>query len=781
MREMIQFRFASDQGMKRLLLATRNAHKQREISQLLAGLGIEVRTLEAYPAIPETVEDQPTLEGNAAKKARECASGSGEWSLADDTGLEVEALGGAPGVYSARYAGPGCAYADNNRKLLAALGARADRKARFRTVMALASADGLIVLEEGRLDGRIATEARGTNGFGYDPVFIVDGMGKTLAELSAEEKNAISHRARALQAMLPHIKRLVCAALLGFAAFAWSPALPANAARTEPGQTTIWDEIMADQANRELRIGARFLDSKQYDLALRELERAVAANPRDANAQMMLGVAYYWNGEVDKSIDCYQKSIEIGPDDAQPHMLLGISLAYKGQSQAAYQEFEKSAALDPSRADIQMNLGSIEDTLGRTQDALEHFRKAAQLAPKDPLYPYQLGTMYRRLGRDQDAIDSLHEALKDMPDFEDALLELGAVEERAGDQKDAMSHFKRAVSLKERDSVARLRLGRLYLAQHLRQKARDVFVDAFHLTPEEGGPGLQLSVSYAGGKRELPGQGGPGQPSAAKPAQPDANDPLSVFQRNLERVPLDQNALMQVDVLFVPKPQLVKRGPGEVSTLGKALQRELGQKPQVKAVRREFHIDAGNPMQRQQQIAQVLEELRGVMQSAPAGSDVRLGMNLAFTKPTATAAVGRADAANPPKVSYEPRQVGNDLGLWIIGTGWMSLVEEVLPEPGEKPDHPDDTDWWLATGLGYAAVGDGQRALGAFERSTELDPRNDTAWLGRAVALVMTGDEKSAESALREALKVNPKNKPASEGLKWLLRPSTAAPGAAVR
>ncbi len=642
--------------------------------------------------------------------------------------------------------------------------------------MALASPDGVIVCEEGRLDGAIAIKARGNHGFGYDPVFVVDGMGKTLAELTGEEKNKISHRGRALRRMLPHIRRLLGVALLGFAAFAFSPAQSAKAARTEPGQETIWDEIMAGQASRELRIGAQYLDAKEYELALRELQRAVAANPKDPNAQMMLGVAYYWNGDVDKSIDCYQKSLEFAPDDAQPHMLLGISLAYKGQTQGAYEQFQKSAQLDGSRADIQMNLGSIEDTLGRTQDALGHFRKAAQLSPKDPLYPYQLGTMYRRLGRDQEAIDSLHDALKDMPDFEDALLELGAVEERSGDAKDAMSHFKKAVSLKQRDAVARLRLGRLYLAKDDRAKAREVFLDAFHLTPEEGGPGLQLSVSYAGGKRDVPGPAGPGKaaPQPDKPAA-DPNDPLSVFQRNLERVPLDQNALMQVDVLFVPKPQLVKRGPGEVSTLGKALQREMGQKPQVKAVRREFHIDAGNPVQRQQQIAEVLSELRNVMKDAPAGSDVRLGMNLNFTKPTTTAAVGRADGATQPKVTYEPRQVGNDLGLWIIGTGWMNLVEEVLPEPGEKPDHPDDADWWLATGLGYATVGDGQRALGAFERATALDPRSDTAWLGRAVALVMTGDEASAETALRKALQVNPKNKPASEGLKWLMRPSAAS------
>ena len=188
----------------RLVLATRNSHKVEEISRLLAGSGVTVGSLSDHPAFPETVEDRDTLRGNAEKKAVEAARACGVWALADDTGLEVDALGGAPGVYSARWAGAGCSYADNCAKLERELRGKTARGAAFKTVMALAAPDGTVETAEGRLDGSIATAPRGTGGFGYDPLFLLPD-GRTLAELSPDEKNAVSHRGRALRAILPRL------------------------------------------------------------------------------------------------------------------------------------------------------------------------------------------------------------------------------------------------------------------------------------------------------------------------------------------------------------------------------------------------------------------------------------------------------------------------------------------------------------------------------------------------------------------------------------------------
>lgn len=185
--------------IRELVLATRNRHKGEELAALLGGLGITIRTLDEFPDAPEVVEDGDTCEANAIKKARTIAEFTGLPAVADDTGLVVDALGGRPGIYAARYAGEDATYDDNCRKLLLELRGvpRERRTARFLTVAAIALPSGEIRVAQGILEGEIAEEASGTLGFGYDPVFLIPELGKTLAELSADQKNAISHRAKA--------------------------------------------------------------------------------------------------------------------------------------------------------------------------------------------------------------------------------------------------------------------------------------------------------------------------------------------------------------------------------------------------------------------------------------------------------------------------------------------------------------------------------------------------------------------------------------------------------
>ena len=183
----------------KLVIATRNAHKLEEIRAIFDFKNIEVLSAFDFPEIPDVVEDGETLEANAIKKAVEIAKATGCWAMADDSGLEVAALGGAPGVYSARYAGEHCSYSDNNEKLLRKLADKEDRSARFRTVVALSDPDGNVKTVAGECPGVIIEELRGANGFGYDPLFVPEGYAETFAELSSEVKNRISHRARALQ------------------------------------------------------------------------------------------------------------------------------------------------------------------------------------------------------------------------------------------------------------------------------------------------------------------------------------------------------------------------------------------------------------------------------------------------------------------------------------------------------------------------------------------------------------------------------------------------------
>lgn len=195
--------------IKELVLATRNPHKGTELAALLEDLGIRIRTLAEFPDAPEVVEEGKTCEANAVKKAVAVARHTGLPAVADDTGLEVEALGGRPGVHAARYAGEGATYEDNWRKLLRELeGVPWERRrARFITVAAIATPSGKVEVVEGVLEGLIAEAPAGGQGFGYDPVFLVPELSKTLAQLTAEEKNRVSHRAGAFARMREILKK----------------------------------------------------------------------------------------------------------------------------------------------------------------------------------------------------------------------------------------------------------------------------------------------------------------------------------------------------------------------------------------------------------------------------------------------------------------------------------------------------------------------------------------------------------------------------------------------
>ena len=194
-----------------LVFATRNKGKLVELRELLSSVsGLRVISIdEVGKDVPEVIEDADTFVGNAAKKAREVSAATGFPALADDSGLEVDALGGAPGVLSARYAGEPHSDSANNAKLLAALTGVADRRARFRAVLALADTAGPlgadIITADGTCEGTILTAPRGTGGFGYDPLFFAPELGMTFAEAGVGSKSELSHRARAMRAIKPRL------------------------------------------------------------------------------------------------------------------------------------------------------------------------------------------------------------------------------------------------------------------------------------------------------------------------------------------------------------------------------------------------------------------------------------------------------------------------------------------------------------------------------------------------------------------------------------------------
>lgn len=194
----------------RLFLATGNAHKAVELRTILgaSGVDVEIETAKALGGMPEVVEDRDTFAGNALKKAQALVRlvSAGDWVLADDSGLAVDCLDGAPGVYSARYAGEGASDRQNLLKLMGALEGVSQRRAAFECHLSLVSAEGESIAFSGSCSGEIIEEERGREGFGYDPVFVPEGYEQTFAEMSGEEKSKLSHRGKALIQLIEWLK-----------------------------------------------------------------------------------------------------------------------------------------------------------------------------------------------------------------------------------------------------------------------------------------------------------------------------------------------------------------------------------------------------------------------------------------------------------------------------------------------------------------------------------------------------------------------------------------------
>ena len=197
-------------ALSEVVIATNNRHKFEEISEILKEVPLQLIPLSDYPDAPELKEEGRTYAENAIHKARTIARFTGKWALGDDTGLEVDALNGQPGLYSARYAGEKVTFADNRKKLLEALAGvpLEKRTAVFRTVLALVSPSDETHVVEGKLFGQITETEKGAAGFGYDAIYYISELKKTYAELTATEKNRISHRAIALEKVKQHLMRI---------------------------------------------------------------------------------------------------------------------------------------------------------------------------------------------------------------------------------------------------------------------------------------------------------------------------------------------------------------------------------------------------------------------------------------------------------------------------------------------------------------------------------------------------------------------------------------------
>lgn len=535
--------------------------------------------------------------------------------------------------------------------------------------------------------------------------------------------------------------------------------LKATKPQTFDPQVSIWDRIMYHQSQVNMFRGIVFMYQGLYNNAGAEFGKAVVKNPKSAKAHILLGASLYWQGQIEHAITEYKTALDLDDKNAQGYQLLAIAYAWKGEVKKALANFKTALEYAPDRADIYMDLGSVYHALGNKQQALRYFRKATDIAPKHPLYHYQLGLLYSRLEQNEDAITSFKEAVSLYKKYQDAILELGSVYEKTGDIDKALGYFKKASRLKPYDAVARLKFVNLLVKQKNYKQANEEIMNAFSLSPVSKNKSIALSLAYAGGRSNQPDD---------KNNQGETNQKdnfLENLEKNLKKLPLSENAEIDLKLVYLPKPRLEKK-PKETA-FKKAL-KEAFEGYDVKSANRTFRVPASDLQTRKQYIQAVIKEISELLGQIPQDCQTNMSLDIK-TNVESDNSLQEKYPLSDKKVAYNPRNVGNDMGLWIIGTAWFDLVKEAMPEIIENTKNADGTHW-LTAGLGHLILARPDEAIKCFLKAIELGYK-ESGYLGLSVAYIELGKEEKAKEYNQKVLKINPKNKTASQNLKWLDTP----------
>lgn len=494
---------------------------------------------------------------------------------------------------------------------------------------------------------------------------------------------------------------------------------------------TYWDALMQQQSKSDIFRGIMLYSGAQYEEAAASFARAVFKNPGDATAHILFGVSLYWTGQVDAAMSEYRRAIELDPDDAQPYQLLAIAHGWKGERDSAYENFKKAESLDNKRADVKFNLSSVYAARGEIETALDYSRSAVELAPKDPLFNFALGTILEELGRDAQAADAFKAALKHYPRYEEAMLALAALYEKQGDNKEALSYYKKAVHTKPGDFVARLRYANLLFLSEGAEKARKIVESAFAIT-DNSQSGLALTIAYS-------------KPPGASPSSSAAGD----VENMLKKLPPGEEINVEMEINYSdspPEPEEREKG-----LLEQEFER-LSQAASARTFRRNFILNAADDEGRARQIKYITDGVSQVLDSVTERQ--KLDINIK------TSPVERgAPSASKNTGAYNPRNIGNDMGLWTMGSAWVSYVQEVMPEIRDRLESgsKEKSFDYILLGLGYLTLGSGYEALAAFDRAEALGEA-ELAALGKGTAFVVLGAEDKARAVYKKVLELYPAN-----------------------
>ena len=482
--------------------------------------------------------------------------------------------------------------------------------------------------------------------------------------------------------------------------------------------------------------------------------KAAVKNPNAPEPYYMLGAALYWAGRVDAAVSEYKQALTIDKNNQDAHMLLGIAYGWKGDIDAAQKEFETADKIGPDRPDVKMNLSSVYAAQKKMELALDFARKAAELAPRQALYFNQLGVISEAIGRDEAAEDAFKRAIKLFPGNEDAMLALAATYEKRGQNKEALAYYRKSVGIKPGDFIARLRYANLLYVTGAAQEAKDTVVKAFAITSAEG-KGLALNVAYSGVENK----------SAVSPEIENLKNALARFNPGTE-------VRIEAEVSYLPK----QNKPKDVREKS-ALEREMMMaqalakaQDTAKSFSRVFILNPSDEKDRAAQIETIAAALQSALSSAPQGSKTQMSIKTDVVQREPAAADGEPNQ----NTAYDPRAVGNDMGLWVTGRNWVRFVYEIAPDIedriGDKTDagKQADTFDYILLGLAALTLGKGDEGLKNFDAALAQDGGNEIAMLGKGTAYIILGREDDAAAVYEQVLALNPKNKIAKNNLDFI-------------
>ena len=518
---------------------------------------------------------------------------------------------------------------------------------------------------------------------------------------------------------------------------------------------TVWDRIMQEQSLSDMRRGMREMSGTDYQHAANSFAKAIIKNPKDGLPHFLYGASLYWSGKVDDAMSEYREGLRLEPANPMGYQLLGIAWGWKGNIQEAQDNFLKAAQLNPNKADTQMNLGSTYAVQKNFDKALDAYRRAVELAPREALYHYQLGTLYDFMGRDAQAEQSYKKALKYFMRYEDAQLALAALYEKQERTEDALKYYQKAVRTKPGDFVARLRYGYLLLKSGRGAEARSVIEGAFSIVQFKA-EGLALNAVYRAS----------GQNAETFDKQ------IEKFKNNLLKVPASKDINIKVELEYAAAPKTTPAKTGSGSKFAEAYQTLRSQSnsaegPSSMSFQRSFVLNGVDEARRKAQVEELVQELHQAVTAGGNKYDVSMtlqGQTLDYMSANALT----QNRTTTPKAVYDPRIVGNDMGLWVMGKTWVRYVEDIANDLQEEVRAGGDENYLILQGLAALLSGSGGQAQAAFEAAHAKNPTDVLPLLGQGTAYVVAGDDEQAAAYYRKALQADPKNKIAKKNLKVL-------------